>query len=97
MGEELADSLAALCISTVNPAVRANDQAVEIVNQSRVARFRSGNRQVRCRASINSSQLLYLFAMELAQRHAVEELEQFLEPLPDVFALVYEFIDGHCT
>jgi glutamate formiminotransferase len=33
--------------------------------------------------------------MQLAQRHAIEQLEQLFEPLPDVLAFVDEFIDGH--
>ena len=35
--------------------------------------------------------------MQLAQRHAVEKLQQLLEPLPDVLALADETIDRHVT
>ena len=33
--------------------------------------------------------------MQPAQRHAIEEIKQFLEPLPDSLALIDETIDRH--
>jgi len=72
-----------------------NYQAIEIIDKSRVARFGARNRQIRSGPPIDAAQLSHFFAMQLAQGHAIEKLQQLLEPLPDVLAFVDETIDGH--
>ena len=93
--EEIANALSALRIRSVNAAMSADYQAVEVVNQARIARFRPRDCQVRSRAPVNAPEFLHVFAVQLAQRHPVEKLQQLLESLPNTLALVDEAIDGH--
>src|SRR5215831_10408834 len=93
--EEIANPASALRISAIDPAVRANHQAIEIIDEPRVARFGTRNRQVRGRAAIDAPQFAHLFAMQFAQRHPIEQLQQLLESFPDVLALVDELVDWH--
>ena len=94
--KEVRDTPAALGIRAVDAAVRANDEAVEIVDEPRITRLSPRDREVRCRATIDAAQLAHLFAVQLAQRHPIQKLKQIFKPLPDVLALVDEAIQGHC-
>ena len=82
-------------IGPINPSMSPNYQAIEIIDKSGVARFGARNRQIRSGPPIDAAQLAHFFAMQLAQGHAIEQLQQLLEPLPDVLAFVDEAIDGH--
>src|SRR6267142_1693881 len=95
LGKEVADPPAALRVSPVNTAMSANYQTIEIVDQTRVARFRAGNRQVGCSPPVDAAQLAHFFAMQSPQRHSIEEIKQFLEPLPDGLAFIDKTINRH--
>jgi hypothetical protein len=56
--------------------VRAYDKAVEIVDQTRVARFGARNRQIGRRAAIDSTEFAHLFAVQAAERHAVSSVSK---------------------
>ena len=73
----------------------ADYQAVQVINQPRIARFGPRDCQVRSRAPVDAPEFLHVFAVQLAQRHPVEKLQQVLESLPNILALVDEAIDGH--
>jgi hypothetical protein len=73
----------------------ANYQAVKIVNQTRVTRFRARNSQVGSSPPVNAAEFPHLLAMESPQRHPIEAGQQFLESLPNGLALFDETIDGH--
>src|SRR5205807_1454897 len=95
--EKVANALAAFRIRAINPSMSANHQAIQIINQSRVARLSTGDRQVRSGAAIDAAQLAHLFPMKLSERHTIEKLQQLFEPLPDCLAFLDEAIDGHCS
>ena len=97
MGIEPDDPPQPITISPINPSMGPNYQAIQIIDESRVARFRASNCQIRSGPPVDAAQLAHFFAMQLTQSHAVEKLQQLLEPLPDVLALVDEAIDRHVT
>jgi len=84
-----------LRVGAINAAVGANHQAIEIIDQPRVARLRPGNGEIGSRAAIDAPQLAHLVALQATQRHLIETLEQFLESLPDGLAFIDETIKGH--
>ena len=84
-------------IGPINSSMSPDYQAIEVIDKARVARFGARNRQIRSGPPIDAAQLAHFFAMQLAQGHAIEKLQQLLEPLPDVLAFVDEAIDGHVT
>jgi len=94
-GNEVAEPPPALRVSPVNTAMSTNYQAIQIVNQTRVARFCASNRQVGSSPPVDAAQLSHFFAMQTPQRHVIEACQQFLELLPDGLALFNETIDGH--
>jgi hypothetical protein len=75
--------------------VSADHQAVEVINQPRIARLGAGNCQIRGGPPVDATQLTHLFTVQLAQGHPVEQLQQLLESLPDIFALADEPVAGH--
>ena len=93
--EEVADALTALGIRAINATVSADHQAIEVIDQTWVPRFRPRDRQVGGGPPVDATQLAHLFAVQLAQRHPVEQMQQLLESLPDVFALADEPVVGH--
>jgi len=62
--KEVTDAPAALGVSPLNTAMSANYQAVEIVHQTRVARFGARNGQVGSSPPVNAPQLSHLFTMQ---------------------------------
>src|SRR5205085_9027689 len=81
--------------SPINPSMGPNYQAIQIIDESRVARCRASNCEIRSGPPVDAAQLAHFFAMQLTQSHTIEKLQQLLEPLPDVLALVDEAIDRH--
>ena len=96
-GNELSEPSPTLRIGPVNTAMSANYQAIQIVNQTWVARFRASNGQVGSSPPVDAAQLAHFFAMQPPQRHLIEAGQQLLESLPDGLALFDETIDGHLS
>src|SRR5258708_471399 len=94
-GDKVADPSPTLRVSPVNTAMSANYQAIKIVNQTRVARFRARDCQIGSSPPVNAAQLAHFFAMQPPQRHPIQACQQLLESLPDGLALFDETIDGH--
>ena len=93
--EEQANAFAALCVGTIDATVRANDETVQVVDQTRIARFGARDGEIGGGATINAAQLAHFFTSQPPERRAVKQLEQVLEPLPCVFALIDESIRRH--
>ena len=93
--EETANSFTALRVGAIDAAVRANHQTVQIVDQTRIARLRARDGEIGSGATIDAAQFAHFVALQTPQRSAVEQLEQILEPLPGVLALVDEAIGRH--
>jgi glutamate formiminotransferase len=93
--EVVEDLLAALRVGAIDAPVSANNEAIEIVNQTRIARFGTGYGKVRRGATVDAAQFAYLFAVQATQRRMVEQLQQLLQPLPGIPALVDESILRH--
>jgi hypothetical protein len=72
--------------------VGSNDEAVEIVYKARIARLRACDRKVGRSATVDPSQLSYLFAVKSSKTGSIEQLEQILQPLPGVSTIVDESI-----
>jgi hypothetical protein len=73
----------------------ANYQAIEVVHQARVARFGASNCQIGSGPPVDAAQLAHFLSMQAPQRHPIEEIQQFLEPLPDCLSLFNETIYWH--
>src|ERR1700682_138076 len=71
--KETAYMFAPLRIGPIDAAMRANDKTVQVINQTRVARFRASNRQIRGRATIDASQFAHFLALQASQRSSVEQ------------------------
>src|SRR6266404_5019391 len=56
-GQEVADPSPALGVGPVNTAMSPNYQAIKIVNQTRIARFRARNGQIGSSPPVNAAQL----------------------------------------
>ena len=93
--KEIPNAPPALGVGTINAAMGANHQAIEIIDQPRVAGFGASNCKIRSRAAIDAPQFAHLVALQATQRHLIETLKQFLEPLPDVLAFIDESIKRH--
>jgi hypothetical protein len=77
----------ALRFGAVDHPVGANDQIVQVVDQSLVARFNPGNRQIGGRAPVPSRQFAHLVAAQAAQpAHRAGLINQLFQPLPVGFA-----------
>ena len=68
----------------------ARDEAVDVVDETRVARLGPRDGEVGGRAPVDAPQLAHLVASEAAQGRAFEQREQVFEALPGVSALAYE-------
>ena len=81
--------------SPINAAVRPNYQAVEVIDQARVAGFSASDRQIRSGAPVDATKFAHLFTVQFSQRHPVNAVQKFLQPLPGVLAFVNEAIERH--
>ena len=93
--KKVTNSFTALRVSAIDAAVRANDETVQIVDQTRIARLGARDSEIRSGATIDAAQFTNFLSSQTAQRRGIEQLEQILEPLPGVFALVDEAIGRH--
>src|SRR5205807_1698767 len=93
--KEIPNAPPALGVGAINATMGANHQAIEIIDQPRVAGFGASNCKIRSRAAIDAPQFAHLVALQATQCHLIETLKQFLEPLPDVLAFIDESIKGH--
>jgi hypothetical protein len=75
--------------------VRANYEAVQVVDETRIARLGARDREVRGSATIDAAQLANLLTPETSQRGGIKQLQQLLLSLPGVFALCDESILRH--
>src|SRR5687767_16006490 len=73
----------------------ANHEAVELIDQARVARLSAGDCEIRSSAAIDAPQLPHLFAAQPAKRSGIEQREQLFQALPGGFMVVDESIAGH--
>jgi len=68
--------------------VRANDKTVEVINETRIARFGTRNGKVGSRAAIDARQFAHFFAVQTPQARVIQQLQQIFETLPRALAFV---------
>jgi glutamate formiminotransferase len=93
--KEISETLTALRVGAINPAMRPNNQTVEIIHQPRIARFGARNCEIRSSPPVDAAELADLFAVQLMQRHPIKHVQQLFQPLPHRLPFVDEAIDGH--
>src|SRR6266496_1694755 len=93
--KEIPNAPPSLGVGAINTAMGANHQAIEIIDQPRVAGFGPSNCEIRSRAAIDAPQLAHLVALQATQCHLIETLKKFLESLPDGLAFIDEAIQRH--
>jgi len=62
--EVVENLLAALRVGAIDATVGANDEAVEVVNQTRIARLGAGDGQVGSGATVDAAEFAHLFAVQ---------------------------------
>jgi hypothetical protein len=72
MREVAADFFAALRIGAVDAPVRADDETVEIIHQSRIAGFGARDREIGSRAAVNAAEFANFFTPEAFQRCVIQ-------------------------
>lgn len=87
LGEKLADQANALALGTVDIAVGADDEAVEIIDQLGITSLGSGGCKVGCSASVKLAEFPNLHPRQPAQTHPLLHRQKIFEPLPVVFFL----------
>jgi len=66
--------------------MRSNHQAVEIVDQPRIARLSPRDRQIGRGAPIDAPEFAHFFAVQPPQRHVIDAMQQFFQSLPQSYA-----------
>ena len=95
--EKTPDAFAALRIGLIDAAMRTDDETVEIIDQTRVARFSARDGKVRCGAPVNAAELANFFRLQPSQGAVIEQFQQVFESLPGVFALFDEAVGRHIS
>jgi hypothetical protein len=84
-GEKFPYQVKAVAIGAVYFSVGADNEAVQVIDEFRVAGFGSRDRQVSRRTPVKLSEFADLRFREAAERIALEHRKQILEPLPIIF------------
>src|SRR5438034_148835 len=92
LGEEFADEADALALGTIDLAVRANDEAVEIVDELWVTRLSPSDGEIGCCPAVTLAEFAHLHLRQPAQAGAAEHRQQVLKPPPVVLVLVEKAI-----